>query len=65
MPKLKNHKGVSKRFKVSGTGKVRYKRAGKRHLLTSKNRGRKRKLKKSGTATGIEARMLKRLMSMA
>jgi large subunit ribosomal protein L35 len=45
MPKLKTHKGASKRFKKTGTGKVKRHHAFSRHILTSKPRSRKRKLK--------------------
>ena len=44
MPKLKTHKGASKRFKKTGTGKVKRHHAFARHILTSKARSRKRKL---------------------
>jgi large subunit ribosomal protein L35 len=40
--KLKTHSGASKRFKITGTGKVMCKRAGKRHLLTHKSSKRTR-----------------------
>ena len=46
MPKLKTHKGASKRFKKTGTGKVVRNHAFARHILTSKSRKRKRKLHK-------------------
>ena len=42
--KLKTHKGASKRFKRTGTGKLMRRKAGKRHILTSKARARKRRL---------------------
>ena len=42
MPKLKTHKGASKRFKKTGTGKVVRGHAFARHILTSKSRKRKR-----------------------
>ena len=44
MPKLKTHKGASKRFKKTGTGKIMRHHAFARHILTSKSRSRKRKL---------------------
>ncbi len=47
MPKLKTHKGASKRFKKTGTGKVVRHHAFARHILTSKSRARKRRLGKS------------------
>ena len=44
MPKMKTRKAVAKRFRVTGRGKVKHARAFRRHLLTVKNRKRKRKL---------------------
>ncbi len=44
MPKLKTHKGASKRFKKTGTGKITRRHAFARHLLSSKSRKRKRRL---------------------
>ena len=42
MPKLKTHKGASKRFKKTATGKVKRGRSHLRHILTSKSKKRKR-----------------------
>ena len=47
MPKLKTHEGASKRFKKTATGKVKRGKSHLRHILTSKDRKRKRKLGKS------------------
>jgi large subunit ribosomal protein L35 len=47
MPKLKTHKGASKRFRKTGTGKIARRHAFARHILTSKPRSRKRKLGQS------------------
>ena len=44
MPKLKTHKGAAKRFKKTGTGKVKRNKAFLRHILTSKDKKRKRQL---------------------
>ena len=44
MPKLKTKKAAAKRFKVTASGKVKYKRAGKRHNLGHRKSA-KRKLK--------------------
>lgn len=48
MPKIKTSRSAAKRFRFSKTGKVKHKRAYLRHLLTSKNRGRKRHLRRAG-----------------
>jgi large subunit ribosomal protein L35 len=50
MPKLKTHKGASKRFKKTGTGKIVRSKAFGRHILTSKARSRKRRLHQSTVA---------------
>jgi large subunit ribosomal protein L35 len=44
MTKLKTHKGAAKRFKKTGTGKIKRRHAFARHILTSKARSRKRRL---------------------
>jgi len=44
MPKLKTHSGAAKRFKKTGTGKIKRGHAFKRHILTSKVTKRKRQL---------------------
>ncbi len=43
--KLKTNRSAAKRIKTTGTGKFKRGQAGKRHLLTSKDRGRKNNLK--------------------
>ena len=49
MPKLKTHKGLKKRFKVSATGKVTHKRCGSSHLNSHKSGKRIRRLRKKST----------------
>ncbi|GAC1449726.1 MAG: hypothetical protein NVSMB9_33730 [Isosphaeraceae bacterium] len=49
MPKLKTHKGIKKRFKVSATGKVSHKRCGSSHLMSHKNGKQVRRLRKKST----------------
>jgi large subunit ribosomal protein L35 len=48
MPKLKTHKGIKKRFKVSATGKVSHKRCGSSHLMSHKSGKQVRRLRKKG-----------------
>lgn len=47
MPKMKSHSGAKKRFKETGNGKIKRKKANKGHLLTKKTSKRKRQLRKS------------------
>jgi large subunit ribosomal protein L35 len=62
MPKLKTHKGASKRFKKTGTGKVVRHHAFARHILTSKSRTRKRRLGKSVVADETNQAELRRMI---
>jgi large subunit ribosomal protein L35 len=62
MPKLKTHKGASKRFKKTGTGKVVRGHAFSRHILTSKTRSRKRKLKHDVVADPTDQAKLRRMI---
>jgi large subunit ribosomal protein L35 len=48
MPKMKTNASAKKRFKVTGTGKIKRKHAFKRHILTKKSTKRKRALTKDG-----------------
>ena len=45
MPKLKTHRGAAKRFKITGTGKVKRNKANKSHILTGKPAKRTRRLR--------------------
>jgi large subunit ribosomal protein L35 len=44
MPKLKTRKSAAKRFKLTGTGKIKRRKAFLRHILTKKNTKKKRQL---------------------
>ncbi len=48
MPKVKTKSSAKKRFKLTGTGKIRRKHAFKSHILTKKETKRKRNLTKMG-----------------
>lgn len=50
MPKIKTHSGAKKRFKVTGSGKVKFQHVNKRHRLTQKDHKRKRILRGSAVA---------------
>ena len=59
MAKQKTHKGLSKRVKVTGGGKVRRKRAGAGHLMSAKNAKHRRRVTGSATITGASAKLAK------
>ena len=47
MPKMKTSRAAAKRFKVTGTGKLKRSKAYKRHILTKKSTKRKRNLRQA------------------
>ncbi len=48
MPKMKTHKGLKKRVKVTANGKVKHKRANSNHLMSGKSGNRCRSLRRPG-----------------
>ena len=60
--KMKTCKTVSKRFKVSGTGKLLYQKAGRRHLLNRKPAKRMRPLRRAGTIDRVDEERITRLL---
>jgi large subunit ribosomal protein L35 len=62
MPKMKTHRGAAKRFKATGTGKLRRRRAMRNHILEKKPSTRTRRLKDEVVlAPGDHARIKKML----
>lgn len=59
MPKMKTHKGLQKRIKVTARGKVRHKKAGAGHLMSGKSGDRGRRLRRPGLITGAVAKRIK------
>ncbi|MCK5598999.1 50S ribosomal protein L35 [bacterium] len=62
MPKLKTHKGAKKRFKITGTGKVKVNHEGKGHILTKKSSKRKRRLRNASVLSNSVAKKVKGLL---
>lgn len=62
MPKLKTHKGAQKRFKFTKSGKVKYSKAFKRHLLESKSSKRKRQARGAVYLGKCDVREVKQMM---
>jgi large subunit ribosomal protein L35 len=65
MPKMKTNRGAAKRFKVTGSGKVKHGRAGRRHILSTKAPKRKRQLRAGAIASKPDEKALRRLMPYA
>jgi large subunit ribosomal protein L35 len=62
MPKMKTKRGAAKRFKVTGSGKVKRSRAYRRHILTSKSPKKKRHLASGAIVSPANQRAVKRLI---
>lgn len=62
MPKLKTHKGAAKRFKKTGTGKVKRNNSMHRHILTSKATKRKRRLRHAVMASDPDTKVISRMI---
>jgi len=62
MPKIKTHSSSKKRFKLTGTGKVKRAKAYKSHILTKKTTKRKRNLRKTTVASDANAPTIKMMI---
>ncbi|TWP46460.1 50S ribosomal protein L35 [Lentzea tibetensis] len=64
MPKNKTHSGTSKRFKVTGSGKLVREKAGKRHILEKKSSRVTRRLSGTAEVTPHDAPRIKKLLGL-
>jgi large subunit ribosomal protein L35 len=64
MPKLKTHSGTKKRVRITKTGKLVRRHARLNHFLQKKSGSRKRRLNRTGTFTGHNARNIKRRLGV-
>jgi large subunit ribosomal protein L35 len=65
MPKIKSKKAATKRFKATGTGKFKYQKANKQHILGKKSPKRKMKLRKAGVVDKTNLVAVRRMMPYA
>lgn len=64
MPKIKTNRGARKRFKLTGSGKIKRSKAYASHILTKKSNKRKRKLRKSTFVSSVDERRVKKMLGM-
>ena len=62
MPKIKTRKTAAKRFKVTGTGKLKRMKAYKSHILTKKSQKRKRNLRKATITDATNVKSMKKIL---
>jgi large subunit ribosomal protein L35 len=62
MPKMKTNRAAAKRFKRTGSGKLKRNHAFRSHILTKMSRKRKRNLRKSGLVADCDAKRIEKLL---
>lgn len=62
MPKLKTNRAAAKRFKKTGTGKLKRNKAYKRHILTKKTTKKKRGLRKAAMMDKTNEKVMKKIL---
>ena len=64
MPKMKSNRAAKKRFRLTGTGKVKHKKSYARHILGTKSRTRKRHLRKPTVVAKPDEKRARRLLGV-
>ncbi|MBD5534013.1 MAG: 50S ribosomal protein L35 [Lachnospiraceae bacterium] len=62
MPKMKTKKAAAKRFKLTGTGKLKRSKAYKQHILTKKSAKTKRNLRKPALTDSTNVKNMKKIL---
>ena len=65
MPKMKTKSGAAKRFKATGSGRIKRSSAFRRHILTKKSTKRKRHLRGAASVHGSDARAVRTMLPYA
>jgi large subunit ribosomal protein L35 len=62
MPKMKTHRGAAKRFKITGTGRLRRRKAFRSHILEKKPSTRTRRLGREADVSSGDVKQMSRLL---
>jgi large subunit ribosomal protein L35 len=62
MPKMKTHRGAAKRFRTTGSGKLRRRRQNRNHIMEKKSSDRKRRLAKPADVDAADASRVRRML---
>ena len=62
MPKMKTHRGAAKRFRKTGSGKLKRGKAFRSHILTKKSSKRKRNLRQAAMTDATNVKTMKKIM---
>ena len=64
MPKMKTRRGASKRFRVTGSGKLRRNKANHRHMLIRRSNKAKRKMRQAGLVSSADRKLVKAMLGV-
>jgi large subunit ribosomal protein L35 len=64
MPKMKTHRGAAKRFKVTGSGRIKKNNAYKNHILEKKSPKRKRNMRHAEVISPSDAKRVKKMLAL-
>jgi large subunit ribosomal protein L35 len=62
MPKMKTNRAAAKRFKVTGSGRIRRSKSGLNHMMQEKSRKRLRRLRKNDMVDGTFQKRIKLML---
>jgi large subunit ribosomal protein L35 len=62
VPKMKTNRAAAKRFRITGSGKIKRNKGFKSHLLSGKGKKRKRKLRQAATVSASDASNIRKLI---
>ena len=62
MPKMKSNRGAAKRFRVTGSGRIKRKRAFHSHILTKKDTKRKRRLRSATMVSKSDEKAVRQML---
>ena len=62
MPKMKSNRGAAKRFRVTGSGRIKRKHANHSHILTKKDTKRKRRLRSTSMVAKVDEKAIRKML---
>ena len=64
MPKMKTRRGAAKRFKVTGSGRIKRNKANQRHMLIRRSNKAKRKMRQAGVLASGDRKLVKAMLGV-
>ena len=64
MPKQKTRRGAAKRFRLTGSGKLKRNKANHRHMLIRRSKSVKRKMRHAGIVDGSDSKKVRRMLGV-